>query len=301
MKAWLNGELVEADQVKVPLLSHSFSRGSALFEVVDIVTTQMGPAYFGLEQHLDRLLNSARLTYMELPQTKDELLQAHLITAKENKITAGLAKSFAYYPAIELTPLPADPKVDVAIFCLDPKMLGLNPERMSAPAEVMISSYRKVHPESVPVHAKVVGNYVNAFLARMEAKKKGYDEVIMLDTMGYVAEGAVCNTFFVRQGVVVTPSLRSILPGVTRAATIEVARDMGLTVVETDLKPEDIFNCEEAFYSASLIKIQPIKAVNGQKIGAVCPGPVTRAVMDRMKEFYAGGIEKFRPWFTVIP
>lgn len=300
MKAWLNGEFVDWDRTNVSLLSHSFSRGSAIFEVMDIVAAEKGPAYFGLTEHVRRFLRSARLSYMELPMTADELIQAHLEAARHNNVSMGLAKSYAYYPLIELTAIPENPQVDVAIFCVDFNLFGINQENFSAPVTTGISSFRKIHPETVPVHAKVVGNYVNAFLAKMEVKKKGYEDVIMMDTMGFVAEGATSNVFIVKEGRVLTPSLRSALPGITRSAAIEVLRDMGCVVEETDISPEELIGCEEAFYSGSVIRVQPIRSIDGKDLAASCPGPVTRAFQDRMKEFYAGRIEGFEKWFTYI-
>ncbi|MBU2552387.1 MAG: aminotransferase class IV [Proteobacteria bacterium] len=300
MKAWLNGQYVDWEQTTVPLLSHSFSRGSAIFEVLDIVAGEKGPAYFGLDEHVARFFNSARLSYMDLPLTEDGFRQAHIDAARENQVAHGLAKSFAYYPNIELTALPQNPEVHTAIFCVDFGLFGVRQEDLSAPASVGISSFRKLHPETVPVHAKIVGNYVNAFLAKMEVKKRGYDDVIMLDTMGLVSEGATSNVFLVREGRIMTPPLRSSLPGITRRAVMELVRDMGLPFVETDIRPEDLGSCDEAFYSGSVIKIQPIKAIEGRELGTACPGPITSAVAHRMSEVLAGRDSRFENWLTYI-
>jgi branched-chain amino acid aminotransferase len=300
MKAWLNGKMVGWEETAIPLLSHSFSRGSAIFEVVDIVATDDGPAFFGLTEHIDRFFNSAALTFMELPVTKEELTSAVLSVAGENGVKNGAAKFFAYYPGIELTIIPTDPRVAIAVFCLDFDRLGVKRELLSAPVRAGISSFRKVHGETVPVHAKVVGNYVNAYLAKTEVKRRGYDDVIMLDTAGFVAEGATSNVFFVKGDEVKTPTLRSALPGITRHALIEIIRDMGHPMSETDITPGELGSFDEAFYSGSVVKVQPILEIEGKPLGRPCPGPVTCAVKERMNEAMGGRIDKYRKWLTII-
>jgi branched-chain amino acid aminotransferase len=300
MKAWLNGKMVKWEETAVPLLSHSFSRGSAIFEVVDIVATDDGPAFFGLNEHIDRFFNSAALTYLELPVTKDELTSAILSVAGENGVKDGLAKFFAYYPGIELTIIPTDPKVAIAVFCLDFARFGVQRELLSAPVTAAVSSFRKVHAETVPVHAKVVGNYVNAYLAKTEVRRRGYDDVIMLDTAGFVAEGATSNVFFVTGGEVKTPTLRSALPGITRHALIEIIRDMGYPLSETDITPDELPSFDEAFYSGSVVKVQPIREIEDKTLGSACPGPITCAVKERMNEVMRGRIDAYRKWLTKI-
>jgi branched-chain amino acid aminotransferase len=300
MKAWINGKMEEWDKATVPILSHSFSRGSAIFDVVDIASTAKGPALFGLSEHIDRFFNSAALTFMELPLTREELSAAVIGTAKENGVKNGAAKFFAYYPLIEFAVTPSNPKVDVAIFCLDYDLLGVNQEVLSAPARVGISSFRKIHGGTVPVHAKVAGNYVNAFLAKMEVKKKGYDNVIMLDTAGFVAEGATSNVFFVKDKKVKTPTLTSALPGVTRHALIELIRDMGYPMSETDIRPEELLEFDEAFYSGSVVKVQPIASIDGKDLTKPCPGAITCAVKEQMIKAMRGEIEKYTKWLTLI-
>jgi len=292
--------MVPWETATVPILSHSFSRGSAIFEVVDVVNTVKGPALFGLAEHIDRFFNSAALTFMELPLTRDELAAAVIATAGQNGVKNGAAKFFAYYPLIEFSVTPTNPKVDVAIFCTDYAYLGLKQEERSKPARVGISSFRKIHGGTVPVHAKVAGNYVNAFLAKMEVKKKGYDDVIMLDTAGFVAEGATSNVFFVSDDKVKTPTLTSALPGVTRRALIELIRDMGYGMNETDIRPEQLLEFDEAFYSGSVVKVQPIASIDGKDLKKPCPGPVTCAVKEQMNLAIRGEIEKYAKWLTLI-
>ncbi|MEW6262014.1 MAG: aminotransferase class IV [Thermodesulfobacteriota bacterium] len=294
MKAWVNGQFVEWDKANVSLLSHSFGRGSAIFEVLDIVETDNGPAFFGLNEHLDRFFNSARLTFMDLPLNREEIVRLLVETALTNNVTEGLLKFFAYYPLIELHATPANPQVDIAVFSVDFKLFGIKQADLSAPVAAGISTFRKLHPDTVPVAAKVVGNYVNACLAKMEVKKRGFEDVIMLDTRGFVAEGATANVFLVKEGKVLTPTLRCALAGVTRRTVLELLRDMDMEPVETDIRPDVLTSAEEAFYTASVIKVKPIKSIEGRPIGRSCPGPVTQAISDRLTEALRGRIDWFQ-------
>ena len=300
MKAWLNGQLVGLGKTNVSPLSHSFSRGSAIFEVVDITNTDRGPALFGLQEHIDRFYNSADFTFMDVPIDKDELFKAVVKTAKENKVSTGAAKFFAYYSQIEFSILPSNPKVDIAIFTVNYDLFDVKQEELSAPVAVGISSFVKIHPSVVPVHAKATGNYLNPFLSKMEMKKKGYDDVIMLDANGFVAEGATSNIFFVKGDKLFTPTTANVLPGITRASVLEIIGDLGFKVEERNIKPKEFPGVDEAFYTGSVVNVQPISAIDGAEIGNACPGPVTVAIADKMKEIYAGRVEKYNKWLTLI-
>jgi branched-chain amino acid aminotransferase len=300
MKAWLNGDFVDWSDTDVPLLSHSFSRGSAIFEVVDIVPSKTGPAFFGLQEHIDRFFNSARLTYMDLPIKRDELINAVVETAKMNQVAAGTAKFYAYYPHIEMRTVPTNPEVHITIFAIDFKTFGISQDDLSAPVSVGISSFRKIHPETVPPHAKIVGNYANAFLATMEVMKKGYEDAILLDTMGFVAEGPTSNVFFVTGDRVLTPYLRNALPGITRTAAMEALADMKFEVQEKDIRAGEVEAFDEAFFSSSVLKIHPIRSIDGHALGNTCPGPVTCRLMDKMGEIFEGENELFKKWLTFV-
>ncbi len=300
MEAWLNGEFVDWKETNVPLLSHSFSRASAIFEVVDIVATLKGPALFGLLEHVGRFFNSARLTQMQLPITQEALVQAVVDTAKKNKVSEGACKFFAYYPTIELNIIPADPTVNIAIFCIDDKSLGIDRQLVSAPVNVGISSFRKNHPESVFPHAKIVGNYVNSFLSTMEVKKRGYSEAILLDTQGFVAEGPSSNLFFVKDRKIVTPSLRCVLPGITRMAVVEALRDMKYVVRERDIRAEEVQDFDEGFFTSSVLRVRPIRTIEGRKLGDKCPGPVTSVLTNKMVEIFDGRNDAYAKWLTIV-
>jgi len=300
MKVWMNGEFVDLDKANVNIFSHSFGRGSAIFEVFDIVPTQKGPAFFGLNQHMDRLFKSAELVYMDLPLDRDEIINACIETARENNVSVGAAKLFGYYSGIEFTAIPQNPQVDIAIFCVDYNTFGIKQEDLSAPVDVGISSYKKYHPDTVPIHAKVTGNYVNPYLALMEMKKKGYEDVIIIDVFGNVSEGATASLFIVKDGIIKTATLDNVLMGITRMAVIEVVKEMGMRTVEAEIKLEELRDIDEAFYSVSLEHIKPIQSIEGKQLGSACPGPYTKKVIDAMNDLYSGSSDMSKNWMIYI-
>jgi len=241
MKAWFNGAFKHWEEITIPVLSHGFSRGSAVFEVVDVVSTEMGAAFVGLKEHVERFFNSARLMHMELPINREAIIAACVETARTNRVQSGMAKFFAYYSGVELDVTPSDKHIDIAVFCIDFGKPGPGYRHMSDPVAACISPYRKIHPESVPVHAKATGNYVGGYLAKMNAKEQGFDDAILLDTMGFVAEGATSNVFFVKDRKIKTPTLRSVLPGINRMILLDILKKTELAVEETDIRREEIY------------------------------------------------------------
>ncbi len=141
---------------------------------------------------------------------------------------------------------------------------------------------------------------MSAFLAKQEMIKKGYEDVIMLDTKGYVAEGATSNIFFIKDGSIETPTLKNVLPGITRKVIIEAIKDEGYPFKEADIRPDALATYDEAFYSGSIVKMQPIKSIEGKPLGKSCPGPITEKIMDMMKDIYKGKNKKFEKWFTIL-
>ncbi len=297
VKAWIDGEFVDCTNATVPLLSHSFSRASAIFEVMAISPAQGGPAFFCLDEHLDRFFYSARSTYMTLPFNKEDLKKALIETARLNCTRNGLAKFYAYFPDIELS-ADASENISVAIFCLDFTDFGISPEDAYKPVSVGISQYRKLHPQTTAVHAKVVGNYVNGYLARTEIKRKGFDEVLMLDTKGYVAEGPTSNIFFIKGSSIYTPTKENVLPGITGRVIMEVLAEMGYQGKETHILPEDLQQYDEAFFSGTLKPVQPISNIEDTPFK--CPGPITKALMSRMQEVQSGARPQYEKFLTYV-
>ena len=300
MKVWLDGEFRPEEEVRVSPLSHSFSRGSAIFEVLEIISNPNGSALFGLDEHLDRFYRTAELVKMDIPFSRDVLVQAVLDTTRENGVKRGVCKFFAYYPSRELGLIPRDSSVSIAVYCMDYESVGFSPEEFYGPARVGISSFKKLHPDTVPVHAKVTGNYVNAFLAEREVIDKGFDDVIMVDTDGYIAEGATANIFFVKDGEVLTPRLRNIMTGITRMVVLEILASLDVPCRELDIYPEDVAWFDEAFYSGSINSIQPVQSIDDIRMRGECPGTVTLKVQDVFRAICNGENDNFDKWLTYV-
>jgi branched-chain amino acid aminotransferase len=295
--AWIDGKLIDWKDAQVSLLSHSFGRASAIFEVMAIVPSRKGPALFCLDEHMDRFFSSAERTYMTLPLEKNVLKEAIISTARANEVQSGVAKFFAYYPGIELG-TGAPEEVSVAVFCLDYRTLGVSEDIFSNPVTVGISQFRKLHPQTAAVHAKVVGNYVNGFLAKTEVRRKHFDEALMLDTNGFVAEGPTSNIFLVKGNCVETPTKENVLPGITRKVIIDVLKEMGQQVKETHILPQDLCEYQEAFFSGTLRQVQPIERIESYEL--TCPGPITQKLITRMRKVFSGTIEPYRKLLTLI-
>jgi branched-chain amino acid aminotransferase len=301
MKAWVNGKFLPQEEATVPLLSHSFSRGSAIFEVLDVTQTPRGAALFRADAHIDRFFNSAEALGMPLPVSREELLDILKDTVRANALSSGGVKFFAYYAMPQIMLIPKDQPMHLAIFCFElASVFGEGRDVVGRTVTAGISSARKLSPESVPVHAKACGFYVGGHLAISEAHRRGYDDAIMLDEGGFVAEGAVTNVFFVKDGIIRTPKLRNVLPGITRDSVIEIAKALKLSLEETDILPEQAVAADEAFYTGSLIRISPIRSIDGNTVGQACPGPITSKILSALNNAYAGADSRCEAWLTYV-
>ncbi|MDT8272578.1 MAG: aminotransferase class IV [Desulfomonilia bacterium] len=295
--AWIDGTFADSEQATVPILSHSFSRASAIFEVLSIIDADSGPAMLCLEEHVDRFFSSAQRTYLTIPFSRETIRDALIQTARKNSIRNGLAKFYAYYTDLELGNH-APHQVSVAIFCLDYTAIGVNQRDFWKPVSVGISQYRKLHPQTAAVHAKVVGNYVNGYLARTEVRRKGFEEALMLDTNGFIAEGPTSNIFLVKGSHVETPTEENVLPGITRMLIMEVLADMGYPVKEAHILPQDLCQYDEAFFSGTLKAVQPITVIEGCEF--TCPGEVTAALKKKIQELATGTIPRYQRFLTYL-
>jgi len=300
MKAWIDGEFVPLEQATVPILSHGFSRGSAVFEVVDVVAGPDGPALFRIDRHVDRLLGSAEAMGMSLGRSAPELIDAARGTVRAAGVAAGVLKVFAFYAAPELGLIPADPTVRVAMFCFDLReRYGVTVGGTFEPVTAGVSRRRRLSPGAFAIQAKVAGHYVNAFLAVREARQRGFDEAIMLDEAGMVAEAALSNLFVVIEGVARTPTLANSLSGVTRDSLLQAGRAAGLPVEEAPIPAADLARAEEAFLTGTVIRIRPLRALDGRELSP-CPGPVTRRLQQALNDAYDGRNPAFRHWLTDV-
>ncbi len=295
MKAWHDGKIVDERDITVSPLSHSFSRGTAIFEVLELVESHRGPAIFGLGEHIERLYCSAELLFMPLQKkiAPEALSDAVCAIVRANNLSRGIIKIFAYYPKLEYSCLPSDTTISVAIFCAS----FYSSENDKHVFTAHISQFRKNHPECVPVHAKAAGFYVNSYLALMEARMQGFDEAILLDTMGYVAEGATSNIFIVKNSVLVTPTLRSILPGITRRFILEIASGF-MECREMDITREELLAADEVFFSNSVERIMPVCKIGDREMNIAAPGPGTLKIMNAINDVIAGKHQAYTRWLT---
>ncbi len=297
---YLNGGYVPWDEAKVHIMCHSFGRGSAIFEVIGFHDTADGPAVFRLDEHVARFRQSARLLDMELPLSPEDLQSAILTTVKMNGLKKGLIKMIGFYPEIAFEILPPHKRFQVAIFVFNHEDTdGARPEAENRTVSACVSRWRRLDPQSVPIEAKAAANYLNGIMARKEAAQRGFEYAVMLDTQGFLAEGGTESVFLVRQGQLMTPSLGTILSGISRKSLLAVAEEMGVETVAGRLSPELLGEAEEIFLSSTPTKLLPVRRMDERHLGEA-PGPVTRKLAARMAAITAGQDERFRGWLFPV-
>ena len=272
---WLNGELIPGEQATVPLLSHSFSRGSAIFESFGVHESPSGPATFRMDEHLKRLRHSADLLGMELAYSDAQIAAAVAETVRANNTGRGLIKVMAYWGEEAVVQMVPDAPLDVAVFSI-PNGGELHLDDYSA-ISACISKWRKLHPETVAVEAKAVGNYLSGYLARKDARDRGYDVGLLLGTDGFLAEGSIESVFLVKDGVLLTPPLGRILAGISRMSVLEIARTVGIPVREEALRLADLDEADEIFTAHSGVKVHPVARFAERELAA--PGPLTKQLL----------------------
>jgi len=293
-KIWMDGELVPWDDARVHVLTHSLHYGSGVFEGIRTYAAADGPAVFRLTDHIQRLFDSAKLIMMEIPYTRDELIEACKLTVRESGLDSCYVRPIAYlgYGEIGLNPLPCEVNVSIAVW---PWGSYLGEESLEAGVKVKVSSWRRMDPNINPVAAKGTGIYINSSLAKVEALHGGYDEAILLNTTGSVAEATGENVFTVKNGVLYTPPLSSgALEGITRDSVMTIARDFGYEVREQPLLRTDLYLADEAFLCGTAAEIVPIREVDDREIGD--PGEVTRKIQETYFAAVHGQVEKYADW-----
>ena len=296
LKVWHNGELIPWHQATVPLLSHGFSRASAIFEVFGIHQGPGGLFAFRMDQHLKRLMNSVQLLEMELAYTPEEIMDAVAQTVKANNMGRGLIKILVYWGEEAVIKLVLESKLDMTIFAIpDSQDLGLD---VVKPISVCISRWRKIHPETVPVSAKSCSNYLNGYLARKDANDRGFDVGLMSGTDGFLAEGSIESVFLVKNGVLKTPPLGRILSSITRMSVLEAAPIVGIPVSQDPVMPQELYTADEIFTSHSGVKVSPVNRFEDRNLQA--PGPITEQIIKLMEEITAFRDDRFKGWFVPL-
>jgi branched-chain amino acid aminotransferase len=293
---WLNGNFIPWEKGTVHIMSHSFGRGSAIFEVISFHETARGPAVFRLEAHIDRLFRSAELLDMALSYSKEALCDAVAGTVKRNDLKQGFVKVICFYPEISFEIIPPDSPLSVSVFALDPeKDLGAQGDPFIKGTTAYVSSWCKLDPRTVPIEAKAAANYLNGMVARLDARKKGFEHAIMLDTRGFIAEGGTESVFMVKDGCLLTPSTGTVLKSITRMSILETAQVAGIECKEHQLNAELLDEADEIFLSSTPFKVLPVTQVNDRKLPDV-PGPVTRNIAERLNAIAAGNDDRFTHW-----
>jgi branched-chain amino acid aminotransferase len=296
-KIWVNGELVDWADAKVHVGSHGLHYGSGVFEGIRCYETEKGPAVFRLQDHLQRLDDSARVLYMDLPYSIDELRAATHELIAANGLPACYLRPIAFYGYGELGVQATGNPVDVVIMSFPwPAYLGEEGQRTGI--TTMVSSWERVGPNVIPHVAKATGIYLNSMLATTEARRAGYDEAIMLTREGYVADGPGENIFIVKDGKLKTPPLSmSILPGVTRDTIIQLGRALGYEVEETLLIRTELYLADEVFMVGTATEVAPVRAVDDRHIGV---GPITLELQKAYLDVVNGRDQRWADWLDVV-
>jgi len=297
-KIWMDGELVDWDDAKIHVLTHTLHYGSGVFEGIRAYSTPQGPAVFRLTDHIRRLLQSAKMLMIESPFSVEQLVEATKETVRVNNIEACYIRPLIYlgYGEMGLNPLPCAVNVSIAVW---PWGTYLGEEGIKHGVRMKVSSWRRQDPNMIPPAAKVTGLYVNSSLAKVEALKSGYDEAILLNSQGHVSECTGENLFLVKGGRIITPPLSAgALDGITRDSIMVIARDLGYEVVEENILRSDLYVADEAFLTGTAAEVVPIRAVDDRVIGE--PGEVTRKIQEMYFATIRGEVETYKGWLEHV-
>ena len=297
-KIWMNGELVDWKEAKIHVLTHALHYGSAVFEGIRCYKTVDGPAVFRLEEHIDRLFDSAKIYFMELPYSPEELRTATKEMIKANGLEECYIRPIAFrgYGEMGLSPLQSPVDVAIAVW---PWGAYLGEEGLKNGIRANISSFERISPNSLPPLAKATGQYLNSIMAKIECLRAGFDEAILMDYRGFVSEGPGENIFMVKDGIIYTPSEHaSILKGITRDSVMKIAEDMGHKVVEIDINRDALYLADEAFFTGTAVELTPIREIDGYTIGK--PGEITKKLQDKFFEITRGNDKNYNAWLDFV-
>ncbi len=292
---WLNGKLILWEKATTHVLTHTLHYGSGAFEGIRFYETKNGPAIFRLKEHVDRLFDSAEAIKMKIPFTRKAISDAIVLTIKKNKIKSGYIRPIVYFGYGQMGLDTTNCSVDVAVMCW-PWGSYLGDEAMKNGIKVKISSeYKRIFG---PLNtAKVTGNYFNSSLAKLEAKREGYEECLMLDDKGLLAEATGENLFIVKNGKILTPEGGSILLGITRNSLIKIARDLGYEVIEKKLTKKDLMSADEAFLCGTAAELTPVQSVDGKKLKRI---DIALKIQKAYFEIVRGENKKYMKWLTMV-
>ena len=296
---WYDGKLIPWREATTHVLTHTLHYGMGVFEGVRAYETAQGPAIFRLEEHTDRLLRSAHILGMRLPYDKVTLMQAQIEAVRANGLKSGYIRPMAFYGA-EAMGISAKTLSVHVIVAAWPWGAYLGQEALEKGIRVKTSSFLRHHVNVTMCKAKANGNYINSILAHREAEHDGYDEALMLDVDGFVAEGSGENVFIVRRGRLYTPDLTSALEGITRDTIIKLAAEMGIEVIEKRITRDEVYCADEAFFTGTAAEVTPIRELDNRAIGAGCRGPITERLQAMYFDCVKGRSKAHAHWLTLV-
>ena len=299
-KIWMNGKLVPFKNAKVHVLTHALHYSTAVFEGIRCYNTSRGSAIFRLSEHVDRFFNSAKMYSMKMPYNKKQITDAIIKTVKSSTLKECYIRPLAYYGYGEMGLTPTQNKVDVSIACWPWKM-GESKAGKFTGARCKISSWIRIDSAAQPMKAKAASNYANAALARVEALNEGYDEAIMLNNQGKIAEGSAENIFILKDDQIITPPLTAgVLEGITRDSVIQIIEFNGGEVIEADLDREDLYVADEVFMTGTAAEVKSVTEIDKTVIGNGKPGKITKALQKSFSDVTMGKDERFLSWLKYI-
>jgi branched-chain amino acid aminotransferase len=297
-KIWMDGRLVDWDDARVHVLTHTLHYGCGVFEGIRAYETADGPAVFRLTDHIVRMFASAKIFMIDVPFTVEEIVEATKETVRVNGLPSCYIRPIVYlgYGEMGLNPLPCPVQVSIAVW---PWGAYLGDDGIANGVRMKISSWQRHSPNAMPPAAKGTGMYINSQMAKIEALKSGYDEAILLSPQGYVSECTGENIFIVDDGVIITPPVAAgALEGVTQDSVITIARDFGYEVRTANILRSDLYTCDEAFLTGTAAEVVPIRSVDDREIGE--PGPITRKIQETYAATVRGQVESYRGWLEHV-
>jgi branched-chain amino acid aminotransferase len=296
---WYDGKLVPWRDATTHVLTHSLHYGLAVFEGVRAYKTAEGTAIFRLAEHTQRLFNSGRIYLMEIPYEKEQLMAAQREVVRANKLESCYLRPIAFYGSEKMGVSPKGAKVHVAIAGW-PWGAYLGAEALEKGIRVKTSSFARHHINVTLARAKFSGTYANSILANQEATMDGYDEALLLDVDGFVAEGSGENLFVVKNGKLYEPELTSALVGITRDSVITLANDIGIEVQAKRMTRDDVYIADEAFFTGTAAEVTPIRELDNRPIGNGLCGPITKKLQSLFFDAVNGRNPKYKSWLTPV-
>jgi len=297
---WMNGKLVKWDEAKIHILNHGLHYGSSIFEGIRCYETDDGPAVFRLKDHIKRMFNGAKIIMMRIPFTEEEIYKGVKETVKANRMRECYIRPIVYYGYGEMGLSPLGNPVDFAIACW-PWGTYLGEEGLKKGVRCKVSSWLRIDSRMLPSLVKVSANYVNSILAKLEALDSGYEEAILLNFHGMVAEGPGENIIIVKDGNLITPPTSSgALIGITKDSIITMAKDLGITTIQRNILREQLLTADEVFFTGTAAEVTPIREIDGRVIGNGSRGPITEKLQSEFFRVVHGENKNYSDWMDFV-